>query len=143
MKIVQLLVLLIALFVLTGCASSRVHFEEPVGARLYLDPSDTKAGGTAHAFPVALDLPQTDNPVTFNSNVGGKPIRISLPDGTKLKGFLYVYKLDMDQVEKLAEVTFRLTDEQITKLKNGNAVLVSGYSPRERPVYKINLGLDR
>jgi hypothetical protein len=128
---------------LSGCASSRIHFEEPVGSRLYLEPRGTQMEGEEYALPVAIDLPQTDNPITLNADVGGRPMRMSLTDGTKLNGFLYVYKLNMDQVERLAEVTFRLTDEQITKLKSGYAVTVLGYSARKRPVYKVNLGLDR
>lgn len=127
---------------LTGCASSRVHFQEPIGARLLLEPHGTQEG-KEYKLPTAIDLPQSDNPALFRSNVGGRPVRMSLPDGTKLKGFLYVYRLNMDQVEKLAEVTFRLTNEQIAKLKSGHALTVFGYSARNRPVYKINLGLDR
>ena len=128
--------LLGAAMLLAGCASSRVRFEEPVGSRLQLEAKE-------YTLPVAIDLPQTDNPATLQEDVAGRPIRMSLTDGTKLKGFLYVYKLDLDQVERLAEVTFQLTDEQISKLKSGHAVSVFGYSARKRPVYKINLGLDR
>lgn len=135
-KTVSTIAMLVTVGMLTGCASSRVHFEEPIGALLFLEPKEYK-------LPTAIDLPQKDNPATLSSDVGGRPVRMSLSDGTKLKGFLYVYKLNMDQVEELAEVTFRLTDEQITKLQSGHAVTVFGYSARKRPVYKINLGLDR
>lgn len=135
--------LLPAAIMITGCASSRVHFEEPIGARLFLEPRGAQTKGAEYRLPTPIDLPQTDNPATLQSNVGGRPVRMSLPDGTKLKGYLYVYKLKMDQVERLAEVTFRLTDDQIAKLKSGHAVTVFGYSARKRPVYKINLGLDR
>ena len=120
-----------------------MHFEEPVGSRLDLDPQNSESKETKYTLPVSINLPQTDNPITLESNVGGKPISMLLSDGTKLKGYLYVYKLKMDQVEKLAEVTFNLTDDQILKLKSGYAVSVFGYSSRKRPVYKINLGLDR
>ena len=129
-------VMLSAIVMLAGCKTSRIHFEEPIGAELLME-------GREYQFPLAIDLAQKENPATLESNVGGRFIRMSLPDGTKLKGFLYVYKLDMDQVERLAEVTFRLTGEQITKLRSGHAVTVFGYSARRRPVYKVNLGLDR
>jgi hypothetical protein len=142
-KTVSAIAILTTTIILSGCASSRVHFEEPIGARLLLEPHGTQMEGKEYKLPTAIDLPQKDNPATLQSDVGGRPVRMSLPDGTKLKGFLYVYKLNMDQVEKLAEVTFRLTDEQITKLRSGHAVTVYGYSARKRPVYKINLGLDR
>lgn len=140
MKTITTISMLGILIALAGCASSRVHFEEPVGARLHLEPHGTQK---EYILPVAIDLPQVDNPAYLHNNVGGRPIRMSLTDGTKLKGFLYVYLLNMDQIERLAEVTFRLTDEQIEKLQNGHAVTIFGYSARKRPVYKINLGLDR
>ena len=131
------------IILLSGCASSRVHFEEPIGARLFLDSHGPKKEGVEYKLPVAIDLPQRESPKSLAADVGGRPIRMSLADGTKLKGFLYVYKLKMDQVERLAEVTFRLTDEQIAKIENGYAVTGFGYSARKRPVYKIILGLDR
>jgi hypothetical protein len=142
-KTIMMMGMLSTILALVGCASSRVHFEEPVGSKLILEPSGTQMDAKTYTLPIAIDLPQTDNPITQDVNFGGRPVRMSLPDGTRLKGFLYVYKLNMDQVEKLAEVTFVLTGEQISKLKNGYAVTVSGYSPRSRPVYKMNLGLDR
>ena len=142
-KTVRTFTLLVVLLTLAGCARSRVWFEEPVNARLIVDPHGPQMEGTEYTFPVAINLPQTDKPVTLKTNVGGKPVRMILPDGTKLKGFLYVYKMKLDQVERLAEVTFRLTEEQIQKLTSGYAVTVFGYSARKRPVYKMNLGLDR
>ncbi len=142
-KTTRIFVMLGAIIILAGCASSRVHFEAPIGACLYLEQYGTRILEKEYTFPVTIDLPQSDNPSTFLANIGGRPIRMSLPDGTKLKGFLYVYKLNMDQLERVADVTFRLTGGQIAELKNGHAVTVSGYSALKRPVYKINLGLDR
>lgn len=142
-KTTKAIAMLGAIILLAGCASSRVHFEAPIGARLYLEQYGTQILEKEYALPVTIDLPQRDNPADFLANVGGRPIRMSLPDGTKLKGFLYVYKLNLDQLERAADVTFRLTGEQIAKLKNGQAVTVLGYSALKRPVYKINLGLDR
>lgn len=129
---------------LTGCATqSRIHFEEPAGTNLYLPPYGMQTEEQEYRLPVGIDLPQTDSAAMLHSDTGGRRVRMTLPDGTKLKGFLCVYRVNMDQVEKLAEVTFRLTEEQLTKLKSGHAVTVFGYSARHRPVYKINLGLDR
>ncbi len=142
-RIACLYAFLTAAVVFSGCASSRVHFEEPAGTRMILNPRGAQMKGPEFTFPVAIDLPQKENPEELENNLGGRPVRLSLPDGTVLKGFLYVYKLDMDQVEKLAEVTFRLTDEQVEKLRSGHAVTLVGYSAQKRPVYKMNLGLDR
>ena len=142
-KTTMAIAMLVAIIVLAGCASSRVHFEAPIGARLYLEQYGTQILGKEYTLPVTIDLPQRDSPADFLANVGGRPIRMSLPDGTKLKGFLYVYKLNLDQLERAADVTFRLTGEQIATLKNGDAVTVFGYSALKRPVYKINLGIDR
>lgn len=137
------IVLLTMAIVLTGCATSRVHFEQPAGARLLLEPTGYQSAGKEYELPTAIDLPQKDSPMSINSDSGRRPIRMVLSDDTKLKGYLYVYRLDMDQLEKLAEVTFRLTDEQISKIKKGDAVTIIGYSARKRPVYKVNVGLDR
>lgn len=142
-KTTKAIIILSAIIVLAGCASSRVHFEAPIGAHLYLEQYGTQIVEKEYTLPVTIDLPQSDSPTTFLTNVGGRPIRMTLRDGTKLRGFLYVYKLSMDQLERVADVTFRLTAAQIAKLKNGDAVTVIGYSALKRPVYKINLGLDR
>ena len=127
----------------SGCGTSRIHFQDPVGARLFIAPSGVETQGKEYTLPVTLDLRQMQNATAVKSNMGGRPIRMVLPDGTRLKGFLYVYRLYMDEVERLAEITFDLSEEQIAKLKHGHAVTVVGYSASRRPVYKVNLGLDR
>ncbi len=129
------------ILIYTGCSTSRVHFEEPLGAKLYLQPSLGEDKG--HTFPVALNLEPTDYWLQLFFRGRGDPIQMVLPDGTKLKGDLYVFSARMNQLESLALVKFRLTDEQITKLRAGYAVTVIGYSAASRPVYRINLGLDR
>ncbi len=136
-KVVAVALLVLAL-VLTGCASSRIHFVGPAGTKLLLSQPKKE-----HTMPVLLDLTQNESPKNINVNTGGQPIRMVLPDGTPLKGYLYVYRISMDQVERLAEVSFYLSDEQTTRLKAGTAVTVIGYSARNQPVYKVNLGLER
>ena len=113
---IRMIVLSGALCTLAGCATSRVHFTEPRGAVLMLQASGTQLHPQTYTFPAAIDLPQRDSPAGFHSDVGGRPVQLVLPDHTNVKGFLYVYKLNMDQVEKLAQVTFSLTPEQIAKL---------------------------
>ena len=143
MKAIDTAALLGAIIVLSGCATSRVHFEEPEGSRLYLNPQGAHSDENVLAFPVSIDLAQKENAKSLEMDEGGKAIRISLSDGTNLKGFLYVYKVKMDQVEKLSKVSFRLREDQIAQLKEGHAITILGYSARDKPVYKINLGLDR
>jgi hypothetical protein len=124
-----------------GCGStSRVFFSEPAGARLVLADQPEE-----HVFPIALDLVQTDDPEKVELDVGGRPIQLVLPgpDGLMLKGFLYVYATPLDQVERLAEVTFALDAEKIEKLRKGYAIKVSGFSPKGKPVFKVNVGIDR
>jgi hypothetical protein len=130
------MMIVVMVAIVSGCASSSIYFRKPVGSRMTIKNNQ-------YTLPVVVDLPQTDDPASLRSDLDGKPLIFILPDGTRLKGFIYVYKINMDQLEKLAEVTFELSQEQITKLKNGYAVTVTGYSARKRPVYKINLGLDR
>jgi hypothetical protein len=88
-------------------------------------------------------LPQTDDPKEVGLDRGGRPIRMILPDGTNLKGFLYVYRSKLDQAEKLVVMDFNLTEDRIAKLKEGQAVTIVGLSSKEKPVYKITLGIDR
>lgn len=125
----------IALFLGACNSTSRVHFEGPAKAKMSLD-------GVSYTYPVSIDLPQSADVTMFRSNAGGKPVNISLPDGTKLRGFLHVYTIQMSQVEMLAKVSFSLTASDIQKLKSGHAVSKIGYSAGKKPVYKMILGLD-
>ena len=133
---------LLAVLLAAGCSSSRVRFLEPAGTVLHLDVRRGQAA-ESYTFPVDLDLEQAEAPMSLPSDIGGRQIQLVLTDKSRLKGILPVYKINMDQVEKLAEITFQLAAEQIEKLKAGHAVTIIGYSARNRPVYKINLGLDR
>jgi hypothetical protein len=135
-NVISVALVVMTVAVLTGCRTSVVHFEEPAGTRMTID------GGEEYTFPAIVELRQTELLAAQHRDVGGRPISMVLPDGTKLKGFIHVYKVNMDQVERLAKVTFRLTYEQIAKLKDGYAVTVVGYSAGGRAIYKINLGLD-
>lgn len=134
-KVISFVSILAVCAGLTGCVStSRVFFVEPADCVI------TLPDGNMHKFPFATDLVQNEDPLTGGS---GMPIRMMLPDGTPLKGFMHVYKLNMTEVEKLAVVSFKLDAEQINKLKYGHAVTVSGFSAEDRLVYKMNVGLDR
>ena len=121
-----------------GCVSySTVWFAAPERTTVYLPNRKVPV-----VMPVTVKLEQTDDPKNVNVDEGGRPVRVVLPDGTKLKGFLYVYKSKLDQAEKLVVMTFELTAERIEKLKQGQAVTVVGLSSKEKPIYKINLGMD-
>jgi hypothetical protein len=93
-------------------------------------------------MPVTVELEQTDDPRNVEKDEGGRECRVVLPDGTKLKGFLYVYKSKLDQAEKLVSMTFELNDDRIAKLRGGQAVTVTGLSSKGKPIYKITLGID-
>lgn len=126
-------------FLLAGCATtSRVNFAGPEKARFTIVEEEKE-----HILPVVLDLEQTNDPEAKDIDVGGRPVRMVLPDGTKLQGFLYVYEAELDEAEKLAEVSFDLSAANIERLKKGESVTVSGFSSRNKPVYKIVLGIDR
>ena len=133
-----LIVIAIAIFNLAGCNTSKVYFESPSGTTVTLVKESKQ-----FTIPAVIDLKQKESIIDFHLDKGGRPIRMVLPDGTKLTGYIYVYKISTDEVEKLAEVTFQLTEDQIEKLENGSAVTVVGYTARKQSVYKINLGLDR
>ena len=129
----------IAMALLTmGCATSKIYFAGPPGTKIIFEKDNCQ-----YTMPVEVALKQKNDPDSVSFNENGRPIRMILPDGTKLKGYIYVYKIQLDELEELAEATFQLTDDQITRLKQGAAVNVLGNSAEDRPVYKINLGLDR
>jgi hypothetical protein len=131
-------VLLAGILLSSGCASqTRVYFGNPERTQVFLPGKKV-----AIVMPVESKLDQTDSPEARNLDVGGRPIRMVLPDGTKLKGFVYVYKSNLDQLEGLLVYRFDLSAEQIEKLHQGQAVTVSGSSSKDKPVYKITLGID-
>ncbi len=137
-KVIAVAALLLVL-VLAGCGSSRVHFVGPAGSKLFLSHPEKE-----YTMPIVLELKQNESPKKLPVDAGGQSIRIVLPDGTRLKGYLHVYSISMDQVERLAEVPFSLSEEQIIQLKAGTAVTVIGFTGgRNQPVYKINLGVER
>ena len=131
--------LIVAIISLAGCGTSLVHFESPCGAMMY----GTKTALDGAPFPVAVAMPQTDDPKDLRNNeIGGRPITMLLSDGTRLRGFMFVYSLSMTRVEKMARVSFHLTGEHVDSLRCGSAVTIIGYTAEDRPVYKVILGLD-
>jgi hypothetical protein len=126
------------LLLLAGCASPRsnVYFSKPEATRVFLGNSET-----GRVMPIMLELPQTDDPGKVDVDEGGQPIRLEIPNGPKLKGFLYVYKSKLDQAEKLVLMNFELTDDRLEKLNAGQAVTVVGISSKGKPVYKVTLGI--
>jgi hypothetical protein len=121
-----------------GCATrTTIWMSKPERTAVYL-PNET----TAVTMPVTVHLLQTDDPRNVDIDEGGRPFRVVLPDGTKLKGYLYVYKSRLDQAEKLVVTPFELTEERIEQLKQGQAVTVVGLSAKRKPIYKITLGMD-
>ena len=88
-------------------------------------------------------LRQTEASGRMQSDDGGEPIYMELPDGTRLKGYLHVFHCKLDQAEKLALVEFSLTTDRIEKLKSGQAVTVTAVSSKGKPVYKITLGQEQ
>lgn len=135
-----LLICIAAICLAAGCATSRVQFEEPAGARLKLmNWRDTKVKAE-YELPATIELYQKDKPW---SEKHGRAIRMQLPDGTALRGYLFVYKVDLDKIDRLTPVTFRLTEEKISRLQRGETVNVEGFSSWGWPVYKAVLALDR
>ena len=121
-----------------GCASSKICFAGPPGTEITFEGDERQ-----YTMPVDVALKKTHCSNTVMFSESGRPVRMILPDGTKLKGYIYVYRIQLDEFEKLAVATFKLTDEQIAKLKQGSALEIVGYSAEDRPIYKINLGIDR
>lgn len=126
-------------FALSGCRTqSRIYFAQPATARVFLDNRAEPV-----VMPAMLDLPQTDPAGNVGTDEGGQPLRLVLPDGTKLKGLLYVYWGQPDQAEEPARVEFGLAEEEIAKLKAGQTVTVIGSSSKAQPIYKVTLGADK
>lgn len=123
-----------------GCASvkSKIYFANPPMTKVTMPRRDT-----SFVMPTMAELTQTEDSKQMNRDEGGEPIHMELPDGTRLKGYLYVFHCKLDQAEKLARVDFSLTEDRIQQMKSGQAVTITGFSPKGRPVYKITLGLEQ
>ncbi len=122
-----------------GCASvkSKIYFANPAQTKVTLPRRDA-----SFVMPTMAELTQTEDSKKMNLDEGGEPVMMELPDGTRLKGYLYVFHCKLDQAEKLVLMEFSLTEDRIQKLKSGEAVTVIGLSSKGKPVYKITLGLE-
>jgi hypothetical protein len=137
-RVLFITAIVMALLTAAGCTTSKICFEGPPGTEITFEGDEFQ-----YTMPVTVALKKTHCSNTVMFSESGRPIRMILPDGTKLKGYIYVYRIKLDEFEKLSVATFKLTDGQIAKLKQGSAVDVIGYSAEDRPIYKINLGIDR
>jgi hypothetical protein len=129
-----------AAFLQTGCASvkSNIYFANPAQTKVTLPGRNA-----SFVMPTMAVLRQTEGSAKLHQDDGGEPILMELPDGTRLKGFLYVFHCKLDQAEKLVLIEFSLTTDRIEKLKSGQAVTVTALSSKGKPVYKITLGQDQ
>lgn len=123
-----------------GCAGvkSKIYFANPAQTKVILPGRNA-----SFVMPTMTELTQTEDSKKMNRDEGGEPIHMELPDGTRLKGYLYVFHCKLDQAEKLVLMEFSLTADRIDKLKSGQAVTVIGLSSKGKPVYKITLGLEQ
>src|ERR1051325_10561273 len=123
-----------------GCASVKwdIYFANPAKTKVMLPHRNA-----SFVMPTMVELTQTEDSKKMNRDEGGEPIRMELPDSTRLKGYLYVFHCKLDQAEKLVRMEFSLTTDQVEKLKSGQAVSVTGLSSKGKPVYKITLGLEQ
>ena len=124
---------------LAGCATSRINFEQPVNSKLMLMNWSAKKVKKEYTLPMTLDLCQRAKPW---SDQHGRAIRMVLPDGTKLKGYLFVYRVEPDKLEKLVPVKFELTEKSIERIREGKTAEVEGFSSWGWPVFKAVLALD-
>jgi hypothetical protein len=115
-----------------------IYFANPAQTKVTLPRRDS-----SFVMPTMAELSQTEDSKQMNRDEGGEPIHMELPDGTRLKGYLYVFHCKLDQAEKLVLMEFSLTEDRIQKLKSGQAVTVIGLSSKGKPVYKITLGLEQ
>ena len=131
--------LVAAAFLQTGCASvkSKIYFANPAQTKVTLPDRNA-----SFVMPAMAELKQTEGSGKMNRDEGGEPIYMELPDGTRLKGYLYVFHCHLDQAEKLAQIEFSLTVDRIEKLKSEQAVTVTALSSKGKPVYKITLGQE-
>jgi hypothetical protein len=127
-------------FLQAGCAAvkSKIYFANPAQTKVTLPQRNA-----SFVMPTMAELAQTEDSKKMDRDEGGEPIHMELPDGTRLKGYLYVFHCKLDQAEKLVLMEFSLTVDRIEKLKSGQAVTVIGLSSKGKPVYKITLGLEQ
>ena len=92
-----------AAFLQAGCASvkSKIYFANPPQTKVTLPDRNV-----SFVTPTMAELKQTEGSREMNRDEGGEPIYMELPDGTQLKGYLYVFHCRIDHSEKLAMIKF-------------------------------------
>ncbi|MBN2450713.1 MAG: hypothetical protein JXR77_10005 [Lentisphaeria bacterium] len=125
----------------TGCrTTTTIDFEEPGGTALVM-------GSRTYQFPAQMKLPQRTPPGT---TVGGRDVVFIIPHAAAperqvvAKGLLYVYKVQLSDVDRLARNYFRITSDKIQSLLEGAAVTIEGLSADgAKELYRVVIGLDR
>ena len=141
MKIARLYpVSILVALLLSGCASTTIDFTEPPETKLSIRRKN-------YVFPIAVRLPQRTPSLVDKT---GYNIELDIPDsanpGTALTAYgkLYVYKVALSDVDRLARNFFRIPDEKIASLKSGAAVTIEGLSAdRSKRLYKAVIGLKK
>lgn len=124
----------------SGCRTTTIDFEEPAGTTFVL-------GRKTQQFPVQVRMRQRTVPGTTSR---GKPVVFVISDGAGpgsrvvAKGLIYVYKVALSDVDRLARNYFRITADKIQSLREGAAVTIEGLSADGgKELYRVVIGLDR
>ena len=132
--------MLLATLLLSGCASTTIDFSEPARTKLSIR-------SRRYVFPTAIRLSQR-TPAQVDKN--GYRIELDIPDpanrGRLLTAYgkLYVYKVILSDVDRLARNFFRIPDEKIESLKRGAAITIEGLSAdKSKRLYKAVIGLKK
>ncbi len=140
-NLVWLASLAISCLWLSGCGTmTAIDFATPEGSKLQLK-------GESYTFPATVKINQrTQRPLTEN----GYPVQIDIADTESaggmlaVSGVLYVYNVELSDVDLLARNYFRIPQEKILALKQGAAVIIEGFSAdANKPLYRAVLGAKK
>ena len=123
-------VIVVALLLTVGCASTRINFVGPPGSVLFVD-------GKPHHLPAAVELSRPDgsgsqrHDVSLVANVQSTELRA--------KGHIDVFGYAESDVDKMAVNTCNLDQEHLAQLLSGKVVVFRGQSASRQPLYDLTL----
>jgi hypothetical protein len=121
-----------AAFLQAGCASvkSNIYFANPAQTKVTLPDRNA-----SFVMPTMAALKQTEGSGKMHRDEGGEPIYMELPDGTRLKGYLYVFHCN--SIRRKNPVLDRIQpDGDRPKVLKSGRVTVTALSAKGKPVYK-------
>jgi hypothetical protein len=116
-----------------GCASTRVTFNGPPGAVMFVDDKP-------YHLPAQVELERPSS--AGQSKRHDVSLVFSTQQSTEIRatGHIDVFGYNESDVDKLAVNTCNLDESQLVKIPDGTIVIFKGQSASRQPLYELTLG---